>query len=488
MIAANPVLLGGILSALHVALALGVSAHIVLTKDDVRAAIGWIGLVWLTPILGSGIYLVFGINRINRLPGPMRKGPPLDPADRAVLMRGTSSEPGPSELPADAAPALTAIARIVGKVTQLPLEPRCAIEPLENGDETYPAMLAAIDAAERTIAMATYIFDRGQAGTQFVDALARAVGRGVQVRVLIDGVGARYSHPPIVDELKRRGVPVARFLPAVIPIPQPYINLRNHRKMMIVDGAVAFAGGMNIRDSCLLALRRPDATQDLHFRIRGPVVPQIMQAFAVDWEFTTHEKLPQSTWAPPSASGPVGDTAVRAIPDGPDTDFETLLMVILGAVSAATRSIRIASPYFLPDAPLVDALRVAALRGVEVDIVIPEHGNLRLVQWAMNAQLPQLLAWGCRVYLSRPPFDHSKLLIVDGEWSLIGSANLDPRSLRLNFEFNLECYSRALATHLSSKFDNKIATGRPLTVEDLEHRPLWRRLRDGTAWLAQPYL
>lgn len=486
--AINPAVIGGLLTALHIALALGVSAHIVLTKDDVRAAIGWIGLVWLTPILGSGLYLVFGINRINRLPGPMRKGPPLDPADRAVLMRGTGNEPGPSELPADAPPALGAIARIVGKVTQLPLESRCTIEPLDNGDETYPAMLAAIEGAQRTVAMATYIFDRGQSGTQFVDALARAVARGVQVRILIDGVGARYSHPPIVDELKHRKVPVARFLPAVIPIPQPYINLRNHRKMMIVDGSVAFAGGMNIRDSCVLALRRPDATQDLHFRIRGPVVPQIMQAFAVDWEFTTHEKLDQSIWAPPTASGPVGDIASRAIPDGPDTNFETILMVILGAVSAATRSIRIASPYFLPDPPLVDALRVAALRGVQVDIIIPSHGNLRLVQWAMNAQLPQLLAWGCRVFLSQPPFDHSKLMVVDGEWSLIGSANLDPRSLRLNFELNLECYSRALAAHLSSKLDNKIATGRALTVEDLEERPIWQRLRDGAAWLAQPYL
>ena len=483
---ATPMLVGGLLSALHIALAIGVSAQIVLTKDDVRSAIGWIGLVWLAPIVGSALYLVFGINRINRQIGPMRKRPPLDPADRAALMRGTSNEPGPSALGAEAAPAMQAIARIVGTVTRLPLESGCSIEPLVNGDETYPAMIAAIDAAERTVAMATYIFDRGIAGSQFVDAFSRAVKRGVAVRVLIDGVGARYSHPPIVDELKRRGVPVARFLPGVLPFPHPYVNLRNHRKMMIVDGTVAFAGGMNVRDSCLLALQRPDATQDLHFRIRGPVVRQIMQAFAVDWEFTTHENLPESTWAPVSA--PAGDIAARAIPDGPDTDFETILMVLLGAVSAATHSIRISSPYFLPDPPLIDALRVAALRGVTVDIVLPEHGNLRLVEWAMNAQLPQVLAWGCRVYLSRPPFDHSKLLIVDGEWSLIGSANLDPRSLRLNFEFNLECYSRPLATHLSSLLDNKIAMGRQLTVQDLEHRPLWRRLRDGVAWLAQPYL
>jgi cardiolipin synthase len=482
----TPAVIGALITAIHVLLAAGVSAHVVLTKDDVRAAIGWTGLVWLTPIFGSALYLVFGINRINRQPGPMRSGPPLDPADRAALMRGTSAEPAPGELSAVSSPATRAIARIAGTVTRLPLEGGCSIEPLVNGDEAYPAMLAAINEAKRTVAMATYIFDRGTAGTQFVDALARAAKRGVAVRVLIDGVGARYSHPPIVDELKRRGVPVARFLPSLSPFPHPYVNLRNHRKMMIVDGTIGFCGGMNVRDACLLALGRPDATQDMHFRVRGPVVRQIMRAFAFDWEFASHEHLPESTWESESAAA--GDVTARTIPDGPDTDFQTLLMVILGATAAATRSIRLSTPYFLPDPPLIDALRVAALRGVRVDIVLPEHGNLRMVQWAMTSQLPQVLAWGCRVYLSAPPFDHSKLLIVDDEWSLIGSANLDPRSLRLNFELNVECYSRPLAARLSSILDNKIATGRPLTIEDLERRSLPRRLRDGAAWLAQPYL
>jgi len=484
----TPSVIGGLITATHVLVAVGVSAHIILTKDDVRSAIGWIGLVWLTPFLGSALYLVFGINRINRLPGPMRRSrPPLDPADRAALMRGTSAEPAPSQLLTTSSPAMHGIARIAGTVTRLPLAGGCTIEPLANGDETYPAMLEAINGAGRTVAMATYIFDRGTAGAQFVDALAAAVKRGVAVRVLIDGVGARYSHPPIVDELKRRGVNVAVFLPSLFPFPQPYVNLRNHRKMMIVDGTIGFCGGMNVRDACILALRRPDATQDLHFRVRGPVVRQIMQAFAFDLEFTTHEHLPESTWSPETDAAS-GDVTARTIPDGPDTDFQTLLMVILGATAAATRSIRLSTPYFLPDPPLIDALRVAALRGVQVDIVLPEHGNLRMVQWAMNAQLPQVLSWGCRVYLSAPPFDHSKLLIVDGEWSLIGSANLDPRSLRLNFELNVECYSRPLAQRLSSILDNKIATGRQLTIEDLERRPLLRRLRDGAAWLAQPYL
>jgi cardiolipin synthase len=215
-----------------------------------------------------------------------------------------------------------------------------------------------------------------------------------------------------------------------------------------------------------------------------------MHAFAFDWHFTTGEDLPDDVWCPPSPGPetPVGDVVARGIPDGPDADFETLLMTILGAIAQARRSVRLATPYFLPDQPLIDTLRVAALRGVDVEIVLPEHGNLRMVQWAMTAQLPQVLAWGCRVHLSRPPFDHTKLMVIDGAWSLIGSANLDPRSLRLNFEYNVECYSPPLAATLGAMLDAKIAAGRPLTVAELARRPLARRLRDGAAWLAQPYL
>jgi cardiolipin synthase len=172
----------------------------------------------------------------------------------------------------------------------------------------------------------------------------------------------------------------------------------------------------------------------------------------------------------------------------PDADFETLLMTILGAISQAQRSVRIATPYFLPDQPLVNALRIAALRGVAVDIVLPQRGNLRMVQWAMTAQLHQVVGWGCRVHLSGAPFDHSKLLVVDGAWALIGSCNLDPRSLRLNFEYNVECYSTALAGQLDAILDAKIAGATPLTVEALAALPLAARVRNGVAWLAQPYL
>ncbi len=467
----------------HLLLALVVTAHIVQTKSDVRSAIGWAGLVWLTPVVGAALYALFGINRIRRQAGRMRRGRILwwrDPT-RLVMARV-----GVTALPDGVPRAVRPLATLVGAATGAPLIAGNTVDALINGDEAYPAMLTAIDAATRSIALTTYIFDRGRVADQFVDALARAVQRGVAVRVLIDGVGARYSHPPITKTLRAHGIAVARFLPPVVPWARLYVNLRNHRKLLVVDGKVGFCGGLNIRDGCLLALEPREPTQDLHFRVRGPVVGQLMSAVAFDWAFAAGEQLAGPDWFPRlESSGPM---LARGISDGPDEDFETLLLTLLGALSQATRSVRIATPYFLPDPPVIDALRVAAMRGVRVEIVLPEHGNLLFVQWAAAAQLWQIVRWGCRVYLSPLPFDHSKLMIVDGEWSLVGSANWDPRSLRLNFEYGLECYSAELAARLDQVFEHKLAGARLLTPADIERRNFAVRLRDGIVWLAQPYL
>ncbi len=470
-------------SAIHLVLATTVSAHIVLTKSDVRAAIGWVGLVWLAPVLGSVLYALFGINRLRRQAGRMRRGRQpslLEPPDQFVM------SPVEIALPQGVPPAARALAKLVGAVTGSPLTPGNAVDLLVDGDEAYPSMICAIEGATSSIALATYIFNRGQVADQFIGALSRAVERGVAVRVLIDGVGARYSRPPIVHALRERGITVARFLPPTSPWRHPYINLRNHRKLMVVDGAIGFCGGLNIQDASVSSLEPEKPILDLHFRLRGPVVGQIMQALAFDWAFTTREELAGPAWFP--AIAPAGAVLARGIPDGPDEDFEALPIAILGALSQATRSVQIVTPYFLPDATLIDALRVAALRGVQVDILLPAKGNLRFVQWAATAQLAQIVRWGCRVHLSPPPFDHSKLFLVDGAWALIGSANWDPRSLRLNFEYAVECYSTDLVSKLATVFEARIAGIRPVAIADLDGRSLPVKLRDGIFRLAQPYL
>ncbi len=470
-----------IAAALTFLLSLIVSSHILLHKREVRAAIGWIGLVWLAPVIGSLFYLVLGINRIKRRGSEIHQ---------SMSMAGVRLR-----LPPTLAPALTTapidemlkpLARSVDRITQNELVAGNRIEPLQNGDAAYPAMLEAIRGAKTSVALATYIFDMDRAGRAFVEELAAAVQRGVQVRVLIDGVGAAYSKPRAPAILNRRGVRVAQFGGRMVPWRMPYMNLRNHRKILVVDGSVGFTGGMNIREGGYLHLDTVAPIRDLQFMLEGPVVAHLVEAFAQDWTHTTGEQLDGELWCPPVA--PVGQSSARGVSDGPDDDFEKLHWTILAGLRAAKRHVRIVTPYFLPDQALISALNVVTLGDTRLDIVLPEVSNLRIVGWAMRAQLARVMEYGARIWLTPPPFDHSKLMLVDDGWALFGSGNWDPRSLRLNFEFNVECYDRDFVARLDEIVAEKINDARPLSRDELDRRSMPVKLRDGAAWLFSPYL
>jgi len=264
------------------------------------------------------------------------------------------------------------------------------------------------------------------------------------------------------------------------------INLRNHRKLLVLDGRLAFTGGMNIRQGNLLAEKPRRPVQDLQFRVEGPVVGQLQEAFANDWTFTTGERLEGDLWFPELS--PAGDVIARTITDGPDADFEKLRLTLLAALADAQSSIQIITPYFLPDVTLISALNLAALRGVAVDIILPEKNNLPFVQWASRSMWWQVLERGCRIWLTPPPFDHSKLMIVDGHWILFGSANWDTRSLRLNFELNVECYGRQIAKKMGSVIEQKLRGAREVTLAEVDARSSPAKLRDAVARLFSPYL
>ncbi len=470
-----------LVTALAISLAVIASSHVVLHKRDVRSAIGWVGLVWLVPWLGALLYLLLGINRIQR---------------RAIMLR---REPGKRSEPLLAAPDPSEAERIntsclqlpdlavaIGNVSKQRLTAGNRFTPLINGDAAYPAMLQAIDHAERSIAMSTYIFETTGVGANFVDALVRAHERGVQVRVLIDDIGVRYARPRANHVLKKRKVPTALFMPARSLLRAPYFNLRNHRKILVIDGKLGFTGGMNIREGHVIANPHGRPTRDLHFRVDGPVVAHLAEVFAADWEFTTREKLTGELWFP--RLSPCGSTLSRGIADGPDEAFERVSWTLQAALACAHRSVTIMTPYFLPDSVVHGALSTAALRGVEVNVVLPGENNLRLVQWAMWRQLEEVLRHGVRVWLTPAPFDHTKLMLVDSEWVLLGSANWDTRSLRLNFELDLECYDQDLCATLTAHVSSRISLARELTLNELRSRPLTQRVRDGFARLLMPYL
>lgn len=453
----------------QIALAAGVTGHALLTKRDVAATFAWIGLAWLSPFAGTALYLMFGVNRVTRR------------ARRLGRRRGEPDEtaPPPAEL-GHLAPLCTAGGRITGR----PALPGNRVEMLVDAATAYPRMLAAINTAETSIAMASYIFRGDRVGGAFLHALVAAQRRGVAVRVLVDGMGGGWLRAPASRALHRAGVPAARFLHSWLPWRMPLLNLRNHKKLLVIDGRLAFTGGLNIGAENLRGDEAPDAVRDTHFCITGPVVAQAMADFAEDWAFTTGESLGGESWFPPLA--PAGTAIARVVTSGPDAELEHILTVMLSALAGARQSVRVATPYFVPDEPLQAALALAALRGVAVDIVLPGQSDHRLLDWAARASLRPLLEAGCRVWLGGPPFDHSKLLVIDGAWALVGSANWDMRSLRLNFELDLEIYDTPTATRLETHLQ-RTAT-HPLTLDALDNRSLPIKLRDAAGRLLLPYI
>jgi cardiolipin synthase len=216
------------------------------------------------------------------------------------------------------------------------------------------------------------------------------------------------------------------------------------------------------------------------------VVSQLQDAFANDWAFTTGEILDGQTWFPQLQGD--GDVIARVIVDGPDADFEKARWTLLAALAEAQTCVRILTPYFLPDPALVTALNLAALRGVRVDVVLPTKNNLPFIHWASRSMWWQLLERGCHIWLTPPPFDHSKLMVVDDHWVLLGSANWDARSLRLNFELNVECYGRELARDLVAVIERKLVDAREVTLAELDARKITGKVRDAAARLFSPFM
>ena len=458
------------------------AGHALLNKRDPRSALGWIVLCLAFPGIGAMVYWLLGVNRIRTLArywqasGRGMHGPEPDHCLWVADMAGDL--PFRSE-------NFAALLSLADAVTRRPLLQGNRIMPLHNGEEAYPAMLEAIGRARSFVYLSTYIFDTDTTGRQFVDSLRAAAARGVDVRVLVDALGERYSFPPARRLLRGSGVRVARFLPPSFSERGIHLNLRNHRKLLIVDGPAGFTGGMNIGDRHLAERNNPRRVVDIHFRVEGPVVKQMQEAFLEDWQFTTGEAIPEMGYPEGIAES---KAFCRGISAGPNEDFEKLTWIVIGALDCARRHVRIMTPYLIPDRALISAINAASLRGVTVEILLPGKNNLPYVAWATQAYLWELLRYGTLIYFQPPPFIHSKFLLVDDHYSLIGSANLDPRSLRLNFEFNLEVYDRELNASLARHFDDLRRQARGMSLEEVDGRSLPVKLRDTSAKIFSPYL
>ncbi|MBO4675857.1 MAG: phosphatidylserine/phosphatidylglycerophosphate/cardiolipin synthase family protein, partial [Elusimicrobiaceae bacterium] len=359
-----------------------------------------------------------------------------------------------------------------------------AVLPFENGDDAYPAMCQLIRQAKHYVWLQSYIFNNDTAGQSFVRAFEYAAQKGVQIKILVDGVGLNYSSPTILTALKKiPHLETAVFLPSRRPVNLPFVNLRNHRKILIVDGTCAFFGGMNISEGNLLKTQPKEPIQDITFQATGSIVEQISRIFEEDWSFSTQTNLTHV----PQRHNKNGSVAARIIPDGPDSNYGKLSLLFIGAINSAQQKIQIVTPYFLPEEDILSALEVAAMRGLQVEIILPQKSNIWGMDHAMRANFVRLLTRGIKIYRTCSPFDHSKLFLVDNEWLCIGSANWDVRSLKLNFECIMECLNKDLAANVATIIEHKKQKAQKENLTILQQRPWYQKLLDNAFKLLTPY-
>jgi cardiolipin synthase len=445
---------------------------IVLQKRAPAATLSWLLGLAALPYAGFLVYLVFGPQRIKR--HRLRRA-------RARVALPANAGPEAGGEPAELA--------VLGQATTgLPITTATDVRLLVDGAATYDAILDAVRQARHHVHLEYYIYAADRSGTALRDALVERARAGIAVRLLLDAVGSAGCPQRFFAPLLEAGGELAWFHPMRFGRiwKRTWLNLRSHRKIVVVDGRVAFTGGINITDEENERLR-PDAYRDLHLRIEGDAVRSLQLLFVEDWAYASGQRDFISSVAqamPPPQPGPI---AAQVLSSGPDSPWEAIHRLHVGAIHAATRRIWLATPYFVPGEAAMMALTSAALGGVDVRVLVPLRSDSRLVTWAARSYFDELMAAGARVYEYGPRLLHTKALLVDDDVAIIGSANFDSRSFRLNFEVSVLFRDAAIAADLARLIEGEFASAPRVRAERAQ--PLWAaRLPEALARLLSPLL
>ncbi len=450
---------------------LGLGFWIVLQKREPAATLAWLVSLAALPYIGFLIYHVFGPQKIKR----------------HRLRRARSRVALPGKDAADESETAE-LARLGHAITGLPPTTVRRVELLVDGAATYDALIAAVQGAHDHVHLEYYIYQPDRSGRALRDALVERARAGVKVRLLLDAVGSSKTRSSFFRELIDAGGELSWFHPMKFGRvwERPWLNLRTHRKIVVIDGVIGFAGGINITDEENERLR-DDAYRDLHLRIEGDAVRGLQLVFVEDWAYATgkREFLGELARSMPEPSpGPV---VAQVITSGPDTDWEAIHRLHVGAIHAAKHRVWLVTPYFVPGEAAMMALTSAAFAGIDVRLVVPKQSDSRLVTHAARSYFDALLAAGVKVYEYGPRMLHTKAILVDDDLCMIGSANFDARSFRLNFEICLLFRDADVAASLAKLIEGEFAHA-PRVRDDRE-RPLLRsRLPEAFARLLSPLL
>jgi cardiolipin synthase len=465
-----------VLGTLNVLALLVVIPYVLLTKKEPAIAVAWVLFVLLVPLIGSLIFWGFGYNYLLNRVKHRRRQLPL------IRQRQVDSKSPPDDAPVGE----TEAARMARLFHAFPARGGNAVTLYHETADAYAALLSAAESARQHLHVEFFILRADETGLRFLDVLTRKAKEGVRVRLLYDAMGSVHLRERALAPLRAAGGQVFAFLPLNPWRSRVQFNLRNHRKILVVDGRVGFTGGMNIGDEYLGKGGKFGWWRDTFLRLEGPSVADLQRIFCEDWEFAVRETLDDRECCPPLADA--GNETVQVASSGPDQEVNTLREVYFMAFLAARERLWVASPYTVPDAGLSDALRVARRRGVDVRILTIARPDHLVSFYAGKSYWTDLLDLGVKVYLYTKGMMHSKLILMDGRWASVGSANLDNRSLRLNFEAGCLLHSPTLVADLEAAFLRDLEVSRALDPDEYGRRSPLARAAENACRLLSPVL
>ncbi|HYV35648.1 MAG TPA: cardiolipin synthase, partial [Gemmataceae bacterium] len=466
-----------------------------MTKTDSTSAMAWCLLIFFLPFVGAALFYLLGYQHVTR---PLRRKRRHKQRYRAQAPRTPSdADVPPLEHEDQAIQEVADLHRemhlVAARAGAYPLTLGNHVEMYHEGQPAFEAMLGAIQTAKHHIHWLTFIFQYDEIGRTVLEMLTRKAREGVKVRLLYDAMGSRHLSRQRLQEFRAAGGMAHPFLPVDPLHRRIQVNLRNHRKILVVDGQVGFVGGLNVGDEYLGKVERFGFWRDTHLRLEGPAVGDLQRVFAEDWDFACTEQLCQPDdavantlyYQPKAVDGPY---PAQIIESGPDRDVKPIREVYFAAILKARKRVWIASPYFVPDNGLRDALRLAGQLGIDVRFLGQHHPDKWLAQYAARFYWGQVLPAGVKIYQYTKGMMHSKVVMVDGIWASVGSANLDNRSLHLNFEVNCLLYSRAAVAELEAAFERDLADAIRLDRHVYSKRPFPGRLMENACRLFSPVL
>jgi cardiolipin synthase len=449
---------------------------VLLSKKDAPATLAWCLIVVLMPLFGALLFWVFGYNyllhRVRHQRGEQDLRRQHHPA-RAVL-------------PPDLDRKAHHLGELAERVQAYPVRPGNAVMVYHETEHAFASLLDAIGTARHYVHLEYFILRSDATGGRLLDLLTQKAKEGVEVRLLFDGMGSMTLMHRSLQPLRDAGGQAAAFLPLNPIHSLVRVNLRNHRKITVIDGRIGFTGGMNIGDDYLGKNPRLGYWRDSFVRLEGPAVSDLQRVFSEDWEFTRHEALSEVTYAPSQPDA--GKVSVQIADSGPDREPNTIREIYFLAIISARRRLWIASPYLVPDNGLFDALRSACYRGIDVRILTLLRPDHYISYYAGMFYGAQLLEYGVKIYFYRKGMMHAKLMMVDDHWGMVGSANLDNRSLHLNFEVGCILHDAEQVAQLEAAYQCDLADAVPLDKDILARRSLAARALENACRLFTPAL